>query len=332
MEKIVLGLSGGVDSSVAASLLLQGGYRVHGLYLDIGQPGGADGAREAAEAQKIPLEVRDIRQLLEERVCVPFADAYLHGETPNPCIMCNPAVKFKTLLEFADEIGAPFAATGHYARAESGALFKGLPANDQSYMLCRLTRAQVSRLILPLGGYEKIQVRELAEQLGLPAARKPDSMEICFIPDGDYAAFIESRGKAQGPGNFIDAHGAVLGRHKGIHHYTVGQRRGLGIAAGKRVFVSEIRPVTNEVVLSDGGDLMAVSLLARDMNWLCGTPERELFCDVKIRHSKIQTRARVKVFEDMIEAVFETAVRAPVAGQSAALYDADRLLGGGYIV
>ena len=187
-EKVVLGLSGGVDSAVSARLLTDAGYEVLGLYLDNGLPG-AEGARLAAASLGIPLEIRDVRREMEERVCRPFAESYLRGETPNPCILCNPAVKLRALAETADRVGAAHIATGHYAVSRDGALYRGRPENDQSYMLCRITPDQLDRLLLPLGPYRKTEVRALAEKLGLPVAHKPDSMEICFVPGGDYAAY-----------------------------------------------------------------------------------------------------------------------------------------------
>jgi len=168
MEKVVLGLSGGVDSAVAARLLMQDGYEVHGLYMDIGTEESRQDAIDTAAFLGVSLQVVSIADALEEHVCRPFLESYLKGETPNPCIMCNPAVKFKSLIDYADQIGAQWVATGHYARIIDGKLCKGMPSNDQSYMLCRLTRAQVSRLILPLGGYEKQQVRALAEEFDIP--------------------------------------------------------------------------------------------------------------------------------------------------------------------
>lgn len=331
MEKVVLGLSGGVDSAVSARLLQDRGMDVTGVFLDIGAPAARADAEGAAKFLNIPLIVRDIRAELEESVCAPFAAAYLRGETPNPCILCNPAVKFKTLISEADSIGAKYIATGHYAAARDGGLYKGRPENDQSYMLCRLRPEQVERLLLPLGEYAKTEVRAMAERMGLPVAAKPDSMEICFIPDGDYGAYIESRGYAPPEGSFVDTEGRVLGRHRGIHRYTLGQRRGLGIAAGRRIFVSEIRPASNEVVLSDGEELFVTEAAARDVNWLL--PESDSFeASVKVRHSKTETVAVVTPTGTGAAIEFAAPVRAPTAGQSAAFYIGQRLVGGGFIV
>lgn len=330
-KKVVLGLSGGVDSAVSARLLMERGFEVHGLFLNIGSEAAKQDAISVAEYLKIPLEIVDIAAELDEQVCTPFAQAYLRGETPNPCIICNPNVKFKTLLSFADKIGASHIATGHYAKAENGGLFKGEPANDQSYMLCRIKKEQLDRVIFPLGGLEKEQVRELAEKMALPVAHKPDSMEICFIPDGDYAAFIETRGQMPPEGQFVDSSGAGLGQHKGIHHYTIGQRRGLGIAVGKRIFVSEIRPETNEVVLSDGEELHVSRIHVGDVNWLV-SPDGSFKANVRVRHSKVETPATVIPEGDGALVEFEKPVRAPTKGQTAAFYDGDRVVGGGFIL
>lgn len=332
MDKVVLGLSGGVDSAVAARLLSGAGFEVCGLYLDIGVPGGAEEARAVADFLGVPLEIRDISERLNERVCTPFAQAYLRGETPNPCIMCNPSVKFPALLDYADELGAGCVATGHYARAENGALYKGMPANDQSYMLCRLTSEQLRRVKFPLGGYEKAQVRAMAQEFSLPVAYKPDSMEICFIPDGDYAGFIKERFDAPGEGNFVDEGGNVLGRHKGIYNYTVGQRRGLGIATGERIFVSKIIPEKNEVVLSGPEKLYASELEAAEMNWLINMPDEPFKASVRVRHSRTEAGATVFPRGDTARIVFDAPLRAPTPGQSAVCYVKDRLVCAGYIV
>ena len=193
MRRVVLGFSGGVDSSVAAALLREAGWEVLCLYLETGS-GEEAAARAAADALGLPLAVYDARAELEKYVCAPFAAAYARGETPSPCVMCNPSVKLRLLLEYAGRQGAEAIATGHYARAEGGALYMGRLPNDQSYMLCRILPEQRRRLLLPLGGYEKREVRALAAALGLPSAQKDDSMELCFVPDGDFAAWIERRG------------------------------------------------------------------------------------------------------------------------------------------
>ena len=330
-DKVVLGLSGGVDSAVAAALLRREGYEVSGLYLDNGFPG-AEAAGQTAEVLGIPLTVADTRSAMEEAVYRPFAESYLRGETPNPCILCNPAVKFRLLCQEADRIGARWIATGHYAVAREGGLYRGRPANDQSYMLCRLEKAQIRRLLLPLGPYEKAQVRELARELRLPPADKPDSMEICFIPDGDYAAWIENRGIRPPEGEFL-LDGEPAGRHRGIHHYTLGQRKHFGVGFGRRVYVSEIRPETNEVCLSSDESLVyRRSFTVRDLHWLVGEPEGPLECGVRVRHSRSELPiGTVTPQGDGAVVTFVDPIRAPTPGQTAAFYSGERLLGGGFI-
>ena len=329
--KVLLGLSGGVDSAVAALLLREQGYEVMGLYLDNGFPG-ADAARKAAEDLGIPLTVRDTRADMEKYVCAPFCDGYLRGETPNPCILCNPAVKFRILTEEADRLGCEHIATGHYAAIRDGALYRGQTENDQSYMLCRLLPEQISRLLLPLGSYTKAQVRELAAKAGLSSAQTPDSMEICFIPDGDYAAWIERRGITPPPGDFV-LDGQVVGQHRGIHHYTVGQGRHLGQGFGKKVWVSAIDPEHDRVILSaDDSALRREALHVRDVHWLEEPEGTAVSCGIRIRHSR-GTMPMGTVFingDEAFIAMTET-VRAPTPGQTAAFYDGDRLLGGGFI-
>ena len=217
MEKVVLGLSGGVDSAVAARLLQRDGYAVHGVYLDIGTESEREDAVRTAEFLGVSLEILDIREELEACVCKPFAESYLRGETPNPCIACNPSVKFRGLCAAADRLGAKYVATGHYARTENGSLYMGRTENDQSYMLCRLYREQAERLLLPLGNYIKSEVRALAEEFGIPVAHKPDSMEICFIRDKDYIGWLSRRGAVPCKGSFVLDDGTVIGQHEGIH-------------------------------------------------------------------------------------------------------------------
>ena len=328
--RVVLGFSGGVDSAVAARLLGISGWDVRCVHLETGS-GEADWARESAERMGLPLEVIDAREKLEREVCAPFEAAYLAGATPSPCVLCNRRVKLALLCEAADALGIRHIATGHYAAARMGAIFRGRPENDQSYMLCLITRAEAARLVLPLGGFIKREVRAVAASLGLAQAQKPDSMEICFIPDGDFAAWIERRGRAPGPGALI-YRGERVGTHGGCHRYTLGQRRGLGFAAGRRVFVSEIRPETNEVVLSDGEGLYMDSVRTRAANWLIDPPEGEFRCLARVRHSRELYPARARAAADGgLDIRFSVPVRAPVPGQAAALYAGERLIAGGII-
>lgn len=331
-RKVVLGLSGGVDSAVAARLLMESGYDVHPLWLDVGTGAGREDARAVAEQLGLPFRAIDISAALERQVCRPFAADYLAGRTPLPCAVCNPTVKFPALLACADEIGAAFVATGHYARCENGLLKKGRGANDQSYMLSRLTREQLKRVLFPLGGYEKTEIRALAEESALSVADKPDSMEICFIPHGDYAAWLDARGETPPPGDFVSPDGAVLGRHKGIHHYTLGQRRGLGVSGPHRYFVSAIDVERNRVVLSDGADLHVTAARCGALNWIAlpglEGPRR---CTVRLRHSKTETPAVISPAGDGVAITAEGTFRAPTPGQLAVFYDGDTVLGSGWI-
>ena len=333
-EKIVLGLSGGVDSAVAASLLKEQGFAVTGLYLDIGLGGtGAADAAAVAERLSIPFEVADIRADLDEQVCAPFAASYHSGRTPLPCALCNPTVKFPALFRLADQIGARYVSTGHYANVENGVLKKGRPSNDQSYMLARLTRGQLQRVILPLGNYEKTEVRALARNFGIPVADKPDSMEICFIPDGDYAAWLDHRGFSTPEGNFVDKEGKVLGRHKGVHHYTLGQGRGLGVSGPHRYYVSAIRPETNEVVLSDGTDLGRDVVRGAQPNWIAIESLTEpMEVTVRLRHSRTEQEAVLSPEDDGIRLDMKTPARAPTPGQLAVFYQGDAVVGSAWIV
>ena len=329
--KIVVGFSGGVDSAVTARLLQNEGHQVFGLYLDNSGEAARREAERSAERMGIQLRVAQVGDALEEKVCRPFTESYLRGETPNPCVLCNPSVKFPMLLAEADRIGAERVATGHYARAEGSALYKGRPSNDQSYMLCRLTREQVARLILPLGDYEKTRVRALAAEWGLDAAAKPDSMEICFIPDKDYIRWLGERAALPGPGDFL-FHGQVIGRHEGIHRWTVGQRRP-GLWEGRKLYVSRIDAAANTVELALWEELFQTELRARDFNWLIDPPSEPIPATVRVRHTKWEEpRCTVSAEGTGARILCESPVRAPAPGQSAVLYDGDRLLGGGFLV
>lgn len=330
MSKIVLGFSGGVDSAVSTMLLKKAGHEVYGLYIDNADEAARQCAIDAAEFIGVPLTVLDVKAELERNVCRPFTEAYLRGETPNPCIICNPSTKFKNLLAEADRIGAELVATGHYARTENGRLMKGMPANDQSYMLCRLSREQVRRAVFPLGGFEKTQVRALAEEFGLPVAHKPDSMEICFIPDKDYIGWISRRAELPPPGDFI-FRGEVVGRHEGIHRYTVGQRRP-GLIDGRKVYISRISAADNTIELALWEDLFKTEVRARDFNWLIDRPTEPIRANVRVRHTKWETPPCTVYPEgDGVRIICDEPVRAPAVGQSAVLYDGDYVLGGGFI-
>lgn len=331
-ETVVLGLSGGVDSAVALHLLQQEGFQVHGVYLDIGL-GGAEDARAVAARAEISFEVVSIAQPLEERVCAPFAAEYLAGETPLPCARCNRSVKFPALFAVADRIGAPWVATGHYAcirMVEGEACLAAAPSEkDQSYMLARLHKDWLKRLMFPLGRFQtKEDVREQAREFAIPVAEKADSMEICFIPNDDYVAWLHARGAAAPEGNFVLQDGTVLGKHRGIHAYTIGQGRGLGVSYRHRLFVTEIRPETNEVVLSDGSDLYKTVIYIRDYQALY-TPTAAL--TAKFRHSKSRVCVTMRDANGLVRLETQSPVRAPVAGQLAVLYQDDIVVGSGWI-
>ena len=331
MKKVVLGFSGGVDSAVCARLLKDSGYEVHGLYMDNTDAAALADAVNTAEYIGIPLRVVDVHRELDSLVCSRFAESYLRGETPNPCIICNPTLKFRTLLEYADEIHAEHIATGHYARAENGVLYKGMPSNDQSYMLCRIRREQLDRLILPLGGYEKAQVRQMAESFTLPVAHKPDSMEICFIPDKDYISWLGRRAELPPEGDFV-FHGETIGRHEGIYRYTVGQRRP-GLYNERKLYISSINAEKNEIELALWEELFKTTVTARDFNWLCDKPAESVRASVRVRHTKWENPACTAYVEgDLVRIECDEPVRAPARGQSAVLYDGDRVLGGGFII
>ncbi len=332
MAHVVLGLSGGVDSAVCAALLKRAGHTVTGLYLENGvSDAGARDAAAVADSLGVALDVVDIRKDLEQLVCAPFEAAYRAGRTPNPCILCNPTVKFKMLLQHADRLGAEFVATGHYARTAAGGLYKGHPSNDQSYMLCRLTREQVSRLLLPLGAFEKTQVRAMAADFGIPVAKKPDSMEICFIPDKDYAGWMARRAPLPGPGDFV-LDGEVIGQHEGICHYTVGQRRP-GLINERKVYISRIDAETNTIQLDYWDALFQTEVTAERFNWLIDEPAGELRASVRVRHTKWENPpCTARIEGDLVRIICDEPVRAPAPGQSAVLYDGDRVLGGGFIV
>lgn len=330
MAKVVLGLSGGVDSAVSARLLQKDGYDVFGLYMDVAGESARADAIKTAEFLNVPLKIADVREKMEQYVCEPFARAYLSGETPNPCVLCNPNVKFKTLTDYADAIGAEFVATGHYAKAKNGMLMKGEPSNDQSYMLCRLLRSQVERLILPLGGYEKKNVRPLAEAMGIPVAHKPDSMEICFIPDKDYIRWLSGRTQLPGKGEIL-LNGKTIGMHEGFHRYTVGQRLP-GLYNERKIYVSRIDAEKNQIIAVYWDDLFRKVVRGRNANWLIDRPQTPIRGSVRVRHTKWENPdCTATVDGDGVIVECDTPVRAPARGQALAIYQGDRVVCGAWI-
>lgn len=355
-KKVVVGMSGGVDSSVAAYLLKQQGYDVVGVTMQIWQDesheeienkGGCcglsavDDARRVAAMLDIPYYVMNFKSEFKRDVIDYFVREYLAGRTPNPCIACNRYVKWESLLTRSIQIGADYIATGHYARIcelPNGryAIRNSVTAKkDQTYALYNLTQEQLKRTLMPIGDYTKEEVRKIAEDIGLMVARKPDSMEICFVPDNDYASFIEKEtGVTSVPGDFVDVDGNVIGKHRGVIHYTVGQRKGLGIALGKPAFVVAIRPEQNQVVIGEDRDVYTERLYAKNLNFMAvdDIPE-PVHVKAKIRYSHEGAYCTVrKIDSDTIECIFDQPVRAVTPGQAVVLYDGEYVLGGGTII
>lgn len=334
-DKILVGLSGGVDSSVTIRILQEQGFAVQGAVIRFSPAHDAAvaAAQESAAALGIPLHVIDAGAAFEQEVVTPFCESYCGGRTPNPCILCNPNVKFKLLADKADELGCRLIATGHYARVvlcEDGIHRICTPesaARDQSYMLYRLPQDILSKLVLPLGEFEKDDVREIAHDLGLSCADAPDSMEICFIPDGDYAGYIRARGLSPKTGHFIGPDGEDLGEHAGVDHYTVGQRKGLGIAAGRPLFIREICE-NGDIQLAESGGEYYNSLTLRGIATPDGEPLAAGEYWVKIRSA---AKAVPCAFDGDCTVTFPEPVRAPAPGQSAVLYRGGFVFGGGFI-
>ena len=353
MEKIVVGMSGGVDSAVAAYLLKEAGYEVIGVTLRTWQADDGsesrccdiDDARDVSNKLGIRYIPINCTQCFQKNVVEPFTKEYLRGLTPNPCIECNRYVKWDKLLYYAKVVGADKIATGHYAniiKLDNGRYTVKTAKyadKDQTYMLYKLTQTQLEATLMPLGDLSKSEVRQIAEDAGLPVASKPDSQEVCFITNGSYADHIEKNAPPEYKrgGDFVDTSGAVLGRHKGIVHYTVGQRKGLGIALGYPTYVKEIRADKNEVVIGDEQSLYSTRINCRDVNLMSVAEtckDEKIKCIVRIRyHHKGQT-ASVEIKEDGIAAiVFDEPVRAAAPGQSAVFYtEAPVTAGGGRAV
>ncbi len=352
-KKVIIAMSGGVDSSVAAFLMKEKGFDCIGATMklydndDIGigrektccSLDDIEDARSVARRLSIPYYVFNFKDEFEKRVIDKFISTYENGGTPNPCIDCNRYLKFEKLFQRMKELSCDYVVTGHYARVveDDGWFYlkKGCDfSKDQSYVLYSLTQHQLSHILFPLGEYSKPQIRDIAEKQGFLNAGKKDSQDICFVPDGDYAAFIERyTGKKYPPGYFIDRQGNIIGKHKGIIRYTNGQRKGLGTAFGRPMYVADKDIVNNTVTLCTNEELFTDELAADDFNWLIPDPPKKLRCKARVRYNMQEQDAIAYILNNgNVKVVFDTAQRAITRGQAVVLYDDDTVLGGGTII
>lgn len=352
-SRIVVAMSGGVDSSIAAALLVEQGHDVIGMMLrlwseDCGEgganrcctPGQMADARRIADKLGIPFYVIDTQDVFRQRIVQFFIDRYAAGDTPNPCLECNRHIRFEWLLNHALALDADYLATGHYARVRRDAdgtahLLRGLdPRKDQSYVLSVLTQEKLRHALFPIGNYEKPHVREIAEDLGLPVAQKHDSQDLCFLADGDYRRFLTQHApQAMQPGPIITRDGRELGTHQGLPSYTIGQRKGLGVAAPEPLYVLATEPARNALIVGTKEELGSSTLSAHRANWIAGTiPDAPFRAEVKIRYKAAPAHAWITPDgEDRFQVTFDEPLRDITPGQGAVVYNGEECLGGGII-
>jgi tRNA-specific 2-thiouridylase len=345
--RVVVAMSGGVDSSVAAALLKEQGHEVLGITLRVWSydsgakcgsccsPDDIDDARRVAESLDIPFYVANVEELFKEKVVSPFVKTYLAGQTPIPCVSCNDEVKFGFLLDRARKLGAKLA-TGHYARVDRAgptpALRRAVDlAKDQTYFLYRLGADALADLVFPVGELTKAEVRAVAERWKLPTSQKPESMEICFVPDGDYARFVEKVAGPQPGGDVVSVTGEKLGSHQGVHRFTVGQRRGLGVTSDAPLYVREIDAASRTVIVGPAGQVEKSTFALRDAHWVDGAVPANRALTVKLRNRHAGAKAQLIDGVRGVAVELEVPARAVTPGQAAVFYDDDRVLGGGWI-
>jgi len=337
-KKVAVAMSGGVDSSLTAALLLERGFEVIGVTMLLSDGQDVSDARRVAEHLRISHHVADFRKIFRAEVENYFVAEYLRGRTPNPCVRCNKMIKFGALFDFAKNFGADFFSTGHYARvAFEDGRFKLKKAvdvkKDQSYVLYNLTAQKLAQIILPLGDFAKDETRKLAAQMNLPVANKPDSQEICFVPNDDYKSFIANReptAQALQAGNIVDLSGKVLGNHGGVANYTIGQRKGLGIAAPQPLYVTKLDVANKKVVVGTNDNLFTKNLTAIEPHWIY-KPPLPATLQAKIRYGSRFAECTVDETENFLRVTFDEPQRAITSGQSIVFYDGDEVLGGAII-
>jgi tRNA-uridine 2-sulfurtransferase len=342
LKKVFAAMSGGVDSSVTVYLLQQAGYDVEGIHLELSPLPGAGPEPDHGDLERtcrilnIPLHYLHLEQEFQSRIIEYFCDEYGQGRTPNPCIRCNQSIKFGLLLDRVKELGGDYLATGHYARVQASEtgyrLLKGIDASkDQSYFLYVLGQKELSQVLLPVGGMHKTEVKQLAASLGLPAAAGKESQDICFIPDNDSRGFLSGHLTPE-PGEIVDIEGKVLGRHKGLIFYTIGQRQGMGVSASERLYVIRLEKEGNRLIIGPERLLLKNKLIAYNLNWISGKPpEGKIEITAKVRYRSPEVKATLRVEDGKAEVEFAEPQRAIAPGQSVVFYQGEMVTGGGII-